>query len=87
MPPTRPGQFGIRNSEFGISALRAARLSVQASRVGGTARGGGGWHPDSPRVGVPGILTGSATKEVWLVDGSASMKCGRHCGHPHGRVG
>jgi len=24
---------------------------------------GGAWHPDSPRIGVPGILSGSALKE------------------------
>jgi len=24
---------------------------------------GGAWHPDSPRIGVPGILSGSALPE------------------------
>ena len=24
---------------------------------------GGAWHPDSPRIGVPGILSGSALLE------------------------
>jgi len=28
--------------------------------MGGVAFSGGAWHPDSLRVGVPGILTGSA---------------------------
>jgi len=31
-------------------------------RVG--ALTGGAWHPDSPRIGVPGILSGSAFGEV-----------------------
>jgi hypothetical protein len=86
MPPNRPYQFGIRNSEFGFPDHPPPRLLVQASRVGGTACGGGAWHPDPPRVGVPGILTGSATKEVRLVVGSASLQSGRHDRHPRGRV-
>ena len=54
------------NSEFGIRNIHPpspeqVRLRVQG---GWTTFSGGAWHPDSPRVGVPGILTGSALTNV-----------------------
>jgi len=39
-----------------------SRKSLLAAKVG--AFSGGAWHPDSPRVGVPGILSGSAMMDV-----------------------
>ena len=59
MPPTAPAisDFGFRISNFCPQSLLRSR------RRGKGAFNGGGWHPDSLRLGVPGILSGSATTE------------------------
>ena len=49
MHPTHP----IEISDFGF------RISDFRNRLGKrSASTGGAWHPDSPRTGVPGILSG-----------------------------
>ena len=35
---------------------------------------GGAWHPDSPRIGVPGILSGSAIGECRVEVGRALLE-------------
>jgi hypothetical protein len=35
-------------------------VKVISLRVGGDVFSGGAWHPELPRIGVPGILTESA---------------------------
>jgi hypothetical protein len=82
----------IRNSEFGISThpdpssgFALLRMTSFCFRTR-MACGGGAWHPDSARIGVPGILTGSVTTEGLLSVGSASLQCGRHDKKPYGRT-
>ena len=68
MPPTAPAisDFGFRISDFRpLSELRGK----------GTCNGGA-WHPDSHRIGVPGILSGSATIEGLLELRSAAQEPG-----------
>jgi hypothetical protein len=76
-PPTEEPQIAQMDADLGIPAhpLQARRLHHKrglrllwqhASRVQGgwVAFSGGAWHPDSSRVGVPGILSGSSSKDV-----------------------
>jgi hypothetical protein len=51
-------------------------------REGASAMIGGAWHPDSPRIGVPGILSGSVIGEGRVDVGSALLE--RRTGHGHG---
>ena len=44
----------MRNEEFPPSTRDTVREGTGAMT-------GGAWHPDSPRIGVPGILSGSAS--------------------------
>jgi hypothetical protein len=37
---------------------------------------GGAWHPDSQRIGVPGILSGSVTSEGGLEFRSSTQETG-----------
>jgi len=47
-----------------------------SAQLGKGAFIGGAWHPDSPRIGVPGILTGSAMTARRLEVRSAALKSG-----------
>ena len=76
MPITHPHinfEFSILNSQFptpspaGISDFPPTfppNMESNLFRAGGTTFSGGAWHPDSPRVGVPGILSGRALMDV-----------------------
>ena len=48
-------------------------------REGASTMIGGAWHPDSPRIGVPGILSGSAIGKGRVEVGSALPE--RKTGH------
>ena len=43
-------------------------------REGASTMIGGAWHPDSPRIGVPGILSGSAIGKGRVEVGSALLE-------------
>ena len=76
MPPTAPAlsDFGFRISDFRPhSELRGK----------GTFNGGA-WHPDSQRIGVPGILSSSAITEGRFEFKSATLEAGHGDGHGHG---
>jgi hypothetical protein len=51
----------ISNFEFRISNFRPT--THDSMREDASEMIGGAWHPDSPRIGVPGILSGSAMGE------------------------
>ena len=55
MPPTAStiSDFGFRISDF----------RPRSKLRGNGTFNGGAWHPDSQRIGVPGILSGSAVTE------------------------
>jgi len=55
-----------------ISDFRPTTLD--AIREGEGALTGGAWHPDSPRIGVPGILSGSASREQRIETSNAMPK-------------
>jgi len=61
--------FGFRISDFRPSRQRSVRRDKGALN-------GGVWHPDSHRIGVPGILSGSATIEGLLELRSAGQEPG-----------
>ncbi len=61
--------FGFRISDFSPSRPRSVRRDKGALN-------GGAWHPDSQRIGVPGILSGSATIEGLLEVRSAAQEPG-----------
>ncbi len=48
----------ISDFEFRISDFRP--ITLDAIREDEGALTGGAWHPDSPRIGVPGFLSASA---------------------------
>ena len=76
MPPTAPAisDFGFRISDFRPhSELRGK----------GTFNGGA-WHPDSQRIGVPGILSGSAITEGLFEFRSAAPEAVYGDGHGNG---
>ena len=78
-PKIRNSEFGIRNfrpptpwnSEFRI---RNAPANPDRSRERAGALTGSAWHPDSPRIGVPGILSGSALREQHFETSNAMPK-------------
>ena len=78
MPPSNPSisDFGFRNSNF---------RSRPELRGKGTFNGGA-WHPDSQRIGVPGILSGSAITEGRFEFRSAAPEAGHGDGHGPGGV-
>jgi len=51
----------ISDCEFRISDFRPTTQNNTFSREGGGETTGGAWHPDSLRIGVPGILSGRAS--------------------------
>ena len=80
MPPTLPINFGFRIS--GFLDFRPSR--PRSERRGKGAFNGGAWHPDSQRIGVPGILSGSATTEGRFESRSAAPEPGHGDGDGHG---
>jgi hypothetical protein len=62
----------ISNFEFRISNFRTT--THDSMREGASTMIGGAWHPDSPRIGVPGILSGSAFGEGRVEVGSALLE-------------
>jgi hypothetical protein len=56
----------------------------RSERRGKGALNGGAWHPDSQRIGVPGILSGRATTEGCLESRSAAPESGHGDGDGHG---
>jgi hypothetical protein len=63
----------IRNSEFGIRNSHPPSRTRFDRREKG-AFNGGAWHPDSQRIGVPGILSVSATIEGCFETRSAAQE-------------
>ena len=47
-------------SDFGFRISDFRPPTPDPMWEGKGAMNGGAWHPDSPRIGVPGILSGSA---------------------------
>ena len=70
--------FGFRISDFRSSRPRSVRRDKGALN-------GGAWHLDSHRIGVPGILSGSATLEGLFELRSATPESGHGHGDGHGR--
>ena len=63
--------FGFRISDF---------CPLPELRGKGTFNGGA-WHPDSQRIGVPGILSGSAVTEGRFDFRTAAPEAGHGDGH------
>ena len=53
-------------SDFGFRIADFRPPTRGAMREGASAMTGGAWHPDSPRIGVPGILSDETTPEPEL---------------------
>ena len=71
-------------SDFGfrISDIRPSRPRFVRRDTG--ALNGGAWHPDSQRIGVPGILSGSTITEGRFEFRSTAPEAGHGDGHGRG---
>jgi hypothetical protein len=65
-------------SDFGF---RISDFRPRTERQGEGAFNGGAWHSDSQRIGVPGILSGSAITEGHFEIRSAAPEAGHGDGH------
>ncbi len=69
------------NSDFGF---RISDFRPRSELRGKGTFNGGAWHPDSQRIGVPGILSGSTITEGRFEFRSTAPEAGHGDGHGHG---